>query len=635
MFEALANFFQLILQPCFRLTGNWWVAIFLFTAITKVILMPLALWCQKNSIVMVEFMPELFRIKTKYFGDREAIDERQNQLYKDNHYNALLSLVPLAIQVIILMGLSDVIHSITDSGAPGTEFLGLVPIEDGGLAWIMPVLATASAVAMGYAANKLNPLQKEQTRAEQNMTNALSIALSAVLAIFVVCGMAFYWVCSNLLAIVVQVICNIVIDPKKTVDYEDLAAARAEYEALEEVTKSDKKWYQRDPNAARAKKDYKRFFKTTGKHLVFYSEGSGFYKYYRGAIEWLLAHSDIRIHYITGDPDDQVFGIAESEPRLIPYYLDQRRLITALMKLDADVFAASLDDLDNYYLKRSYVRKDIVYCYLNHAILSLHLTGTKEAYWNYDAFLAVGPHHEAELRRAEELYGLKRKDIPHIGYDLLDTGIAAWEAREKTPNDPPVILIAPSWNPDNLLDVCIDEMLEVLLGHGYRVIVRPHPEYTKRYRPRWDALRERWASVPESELYFERDFSSGETILESDVIITDWSTINAEFSFTTLKPSVHIDTPMKVRNPDWQELEITPTDISIRDEIGRSVSPDHLEELPEIIDDMIAKPEAWAERIARVRERTVYNLGHGGEAAGEYLLTRVLEQQERRAKNEG
>ncbi len=51
--------------------------------------------------------------------------------------------------------------------------------------------------------------------------------------------------------------------------------------------------------------DYKRFFDTIGKHLVFYSESSGFYKYFQGAIEWLLANSDIRIHYVTSDPNDQ------------------------------------------------------------------------------------------------------------------------------------------------------------------------------------------------------------------------------------------------------------------------------------------------------------------------------------------
>ena len=100
----------------------------------------MSLWCQWNSIVMVKIMPALNRLKIKYYGDKETIGEKQNEMYKEKHYHPMLSLIPLAVQVLILFGLVDVIHVITDNGAPGTEFLGLVPIEDGGVSWIMPVL---------------------------------------------------------------------------------------------------------------------------------------------------------------------------------------------------------------------------------------------------------------------------------------------------------------------------------------------------------------------------------------------------------------------------------------------------------------------------------------------------------------
>ena len=221
MFAAVASVLQLIVQPCYELTGNWWVAIALFTVITKIILMPMALWVQWNSIKMVQIMPALNRLKVKHFGDRETIGEKQNELNKEKGYHPLLSLIPLAIQIIILFGLVDVVHSITDSGTPGTEFLGLVPFEDGGLSWIMPVLAGLSAVLLGFAQNRINPLQREQSRAEKNMTNGLSIGLSLILGVFVAAGMAFYWICSNLSAIAVQALCNVIIKPKKYIDYED------------------------------------------------------------------------------------------------------------------------------------------------------------------------------------------------------------------------------------------------------------------------------------------------------------------------------------------------------------------------------------------------------------------------------
>ena len=130
MLEALARLFSYIVQPCYDLTGSWWMAILLFTVIIKIVLMPLSLWCQWNSIVMVKIMPELNRIKVKYFGDAETIGEKQTLLNKKHHYHPLLSLIPLAAQILVLFGLVEVIHGITDHGAPGTEFLGMVPIEE-------------------------------------------------------------------------------------------------------------------------------------------------------------------------------------------------------------------------------------------------------------------------------------------------------------------------------------------------------------------------------------------------------------------------------------------------------------------------------------------------------------------------
>lgn len=632
MLEALAHVFSFIVQPCYDLTGNWWMAILLFTAIIKIVLMPLSLWCQWNSIVMVKIMPDLNRIKVKYFGDAEAIGERQTELNKKHHYHPLLSLVPLAVQVLVLFGLVEVIHGITDHGAPGTEFLGMVPAEDGGLSWIMPVLAALSAVVMGFAQNRINPLQREQSALEKNTTNGLSIALSLVLGIYVAAGMAFYWICSNLMAIVIQALCNVCIKPAKYIDYDDLARSRAELEELNSFAARKTPWYKRDPLARREKQDYRRFMGVVGKHIVFYSERSGFYKYFQGAIEWLLENSDITIHYITSDPNDQVFTLQLEQPRLMPYYIGERRLITLMMKLECDVAVTTLDDLENFYIKRSYVCKDIEYVYMYHHMTSTHLVATKESLDHYDTVLCVGPHQKRELERAEEQRGLAKRTLVECGYDLLDRQIADYAKRSQDASARPVVLVAPSWQEDCILDLCADEVIRPLLGRGYRVIVRPHPEYTKRYRARWEALQQRFSDYGSDELYFEQDFSTSDSIYDASVLVTDWSSIACEFSFATMKPSVFVDTPMKTTNPDWRELGIEPTDIGIRNRIGTALALEGLERIGDVVADMIAHPEVWRERIEQTRAGMIYNLGRGGEAAGSYLLERVLEKQESREK---
>ena len=639
MFSAIASVLELVVQPCYDLTGNWWAAILLFTIIMKVVLMPMSLWCQKNGIVMVQLMPELNRIKIKYFGDQEAIGEKQSALYKERGYHPMLTLVPLAIQVIILFGLVEVIRNIVNSGSPGTEFLGMQPTIDGGLSWLMPLLAGLSAVVLGYAQNRINPLQKEQSKAEKNTTNGLSIGLSLVLGVFVSAGMCFYWICSNLTSIVVQALCNVIIDPKKHIDYEDLELSRQEIDNLNKLDGGKKrKWYQRDPLGKREKADYKAFFNVVGKHIVFYSEGSGFFKYFQGAIDYILRYSDANIHYVTNDPNDQIFGIAERQPRIKPYYIGQKRAITLMMKMDADIVVTTLEDLENYYIKRSYVRDDIEYVFMFHHMTSTHLTPSKNAYDHYDTLLCVGPHQVNEIRRMESLYQLPKKNLVECGYDLLDREIADYqELQANQQNDPheatPVVLIATSWQEDNILDSCIDDMLESLLPGDWNIVVRPHPEYVKRYRARWDALVSRYANVHEPKLRFEGDFSSNSTIFTSSVLITDWSSISCEFSFSTGKPCVFVDTLMKIGNADWEELKIDPTDITLRSRIGASFDPKDLDGVYDAVDDMVRNSDLWQKQIYSVRDELIFNLGKGAETAGSYLVDRMLELQD--AKLEG
>ena len=58
-----------------------------------------------------------------------------------------------------------------------------------------------------------------------------------------------------------------------------------------------------------------------------------------------------------------------------------------------------------------------------------------------------------------------------------------------------------------------------------------------------NAIVQRYSDYEGGDLEFELDFSSNDSILSSDVVITDWSGTAYEFSFVTKKPSVFINTP--------------------------------------------------------------------------------------------
>ena len=71
-----------IMRFCFQLLNNYGLAIILFTLLTKVIMFPISLLVQKNSIKMVKMKPKLDALRYQYIDDQVAYLDAQIALYK-------------------------------------------------------------------------------------------------------------------------------------------------------------------------------------------------------------------------------------------------------------------------------------------------------------------------------------------------------------------------------------------------------------------------------------------------------------------------------------------------------------------------------------------------------------------------
>ncbi len=675
-----------VMELCYRLLGNYGVAIIAFTLITKIILLPLSVWVQKNSIKMVQMQPELNRIKAKFYGDKDTIADEEAKLYKQYKYNPLASIIPLLVQILLLMGVVAVIYNPFDylfhmdkgliaavnqaasglSGLPVVDsaiqltaieyiknpeyaavfsaidgigehlsaissfdlrFLGINLSHNPSIVWgitvVVPIIAGLSSFILCIAQNKSNVLQAEQSAFSQWGMLAFSVGLSLYLGFFVPAGIALYWVASNLFAIVQLYALNAVIPPKKYVDYEALEASRQELQQLDALEEK-KKPFAKDPNAKREKQDYKQFFSIRNKHLVFYSERSGFYKYYKEIIDFILAKTTVAIHYITNDPEDIVFELAKEQPRLKPYYIGVKKTITLMMRLEADVVVMTTPDLDNYYIKRSLMQKDVHYVFVPHDPSSMHMSFREHSLDNFDAVFCTGPHIAQEVRASEKLYGTKEKELVEFGYPLIEQLIASCEKLEKVDRPRKQVLIAPSWQEDNLLDSCIEPLIDSLYGDDYKIIVRPHPEYMKRYRQKMMLLVEKYQDKIGDGLSFELDFSSNTSVYSSDLLVTDWSGIGIEFGFATLKPVVFINTKMKMENENYEAIGIVPQEIRLRDVLGVSMDKEQIpEKFASTCADLLSGALS-AEGLKEERERYFYNLGSGGVEGAKYIIRYLI-----------
>jgi YidC/Oxa1 family membrane protein insertase len=117
-------------------------------------------------------------------------------------------------------------------------------------------------------------------------------------------------------------------------------------------------------------------------------------------------------------------------------------------------------------------------------------------------------------------------------------------------------------------------------------------------------------------------------------VITDWSTIAHEFSYATKKPSLFINTPMKVMNPNYKRIAAVPLDISLRDQIGISVDTDKLDTLLDKVNYLLSKREEYRQKITDVMQENIFNIGSSAEKGGAYIIETLKEKKAQREKAE-
>ncbi len=684
-----------LMKWCRMLLGNYGLAILLFTLVTKVLLLPLSAWIQKNSIVMIRIQPAINFIKVKYYGDGDTIAEEQAKLFKKEKYHPMLSLIPMILQIVLLMavifiinhplsylfstseetvsalaaflGLStensacqlmivDAIQNGTLTAAsvvPGVDaaqlallveevaafdlsFLGLslsiVPADVFGVYILVPLTAGFASFLLCAAQNRSNVLQHEQSVWNKYGLMAFSVALSLYLGFFVATGTALYWIAGNLFAILVMYLLNAIINPRKYVDYEALEESRKQLAVLQAL---DGKKERTKEEVKREKEDYKRFFHIVNKHIVIYSEKSGFYKYYEGIIAELLKRSNLAIHYITNDPNDIIFEIAKKEGRIKPYYIGIKKMIPLMLRAECDIMLMTTPDLDKYYLKRSLMQKDIEYIYTSHGPTSVTMGLREGALDAFDTIFCSGPHIVNEVRATEAYYGLKPKTLVEFGFPLADKlyaeGQKFIEAREKegASDRRREILIAPTWNEDNIMDSCLDRLIDGLYGENYHITVRPHPEYIKRYSAKMTAILEKYADKVGDGLTFEMDFSANRSVYASDLIISDWSGIAFEFAMATKRPVLFVNTKMKVLNPNWDKIGVTPVELSLRSQFGREIAPEALDTVGEVVKEIFENEESYREKIVKTLDGFLYNPGKAPEVGAKYILASLAKRRKK------
>lgn len=281
--ELLTPIFALPLYFFYNLTGSYILAIVLLTFIIRCALLPTSISQQKNSAKQTRLTTKVNKIKQKYAGNQQKIQEETQALYQREGFGAAnMGCMPLMIQMIVMIGLYGVIYTplssvlrfsnetieklrtlmeikVQEKASRGSnmyelqilgkfedyadklsgvlneeqiaglfEFkerftifgldLSATPnVKEPGLIWIIPILAFVTAMASSlymYARQR-----KQNPEMAKNPTMGCMTFMSPLMSLWFTfmfpAGVGFYWIISNILSFIQQVILTNVYSPRK------------------------------------------------------------------------------------------------------------------------------------------------------------------------------------------------------------------------------------------------------------------------------------------------------------------------------------------------------------------------------------------------------------------------------------
>lgn len=202
-----------LLYLIYNIVNNYAIAIILFTLIVKVLLLPLTFNQLKQTKNMQKIQPELKKLQDKYKNDKETLNVKMMELYKEHKINPVGGCLPLLIQMPILFGLFGALRNPIEYVFKGDAALASIA-TDAPFLWlqnlinpdvfmignvavpgILPIIAAATTYLSMNTMNAAN--QAEQPQAMKTMNLFLPLMILWWGKSFPA-GLTLYWVVSNI-----------------------------------------------------------------------------------------------------------------------------------------------------------------------------------------------------------------------------------------------------------------------------------------------------------------------------------------------------------------------------------------------------------------------------------------------------
>ena len=189
---------------------DYGITIIIFTVIVKLCIYPLYIKQTKSMSKMQDVQPKIQALQKKYANDKETLNIKMSELYKEEKFNPMGGCLPMLIQMPIIMGLFALLRNPMQYISKDSMIFAFhepfLWIEDLSQPdpWILPIIAGV-ATFISFTMNKALNESNQQTAGMMKMMQFVFPIMILWMAKSFPSGLSLYWAVSQ----IVQIFLNI------------------------------------------------------------------------------------------------------------------------------------------------------------------------------------------------------------------------------------------------------------------------------------------------------------------------------------------------------------------------------------------------------------------------------------------
>ena len=271
--------FAWIMNNLYMLFNNYFLALIIYALIIKIVLFPMAMKQQKNSLQMARMRPMQDALQKKYGSNKEKYNQELQKLYQREGYNPMSSCLPLLIQLPLIFIIYSVVRhplsfikfgelfsanaaqkvldfantlklpetlmkdgksiltleNVCDyelqimgaadgAGISGNTILGInlsatPSFTEVSWLWVIPILAGVTGFLVSWLSQKLNGNMNDQQQggcSPKLMTYMMPL-MSLYFCFIMPCSLGVYWIIGNILSIGQTFLLHRMYNPQKAI----------------------------------------------------------------------------------------------------------------------------------------------------------------------------------------------------------------------------------------------------------------------------------------------------------------------------------------------------------------------------------------------------------------------------------